>query len=104
MSTPDDFDLPPEDDDENWITIEDDDGHVIERISIDLCNHVADQTLVALSEVEEQLEHFDFSTAAFGLFVNCVHILREAGWRTEDLIKEVQDHGDLYDCDQTTIN
>lgn len=104
MNHPEDPDLDHDADDENWITIEDDDGHVIERINIDLCNHVADQTLIALSEVQDHLEHFDFSTAAFGLFVNCVYILRNAGWSTQDLIKEVQDHSTMHDRDQNTLN
>lgn len=98
--------MPPDhaEDDANWILIHDDDGNLVHKIDIDLCNHVADEALTALHELEDNLEHFDFSTAAFGMFVNCVHILLDAGWNMQDLIKEVQDHALMHESGNSTLN
>lgn len=90
--------------DPNVIPIWDEQGELVEVIHIDLCNEVADGMLESMWELEGELEHFDFSTAAFGLFVNCVHILVDAGWSVEDLMKEVQDHGTVQESSQETLN
>jgi hypothetical protein len=82
----------PESDPENWIEITDDAGEVIHRINIDLCNQVADEFMMDMADLEEHVDNYDFVTACFGLFVNSMHVLHDAGWSVEDLMREVKEH------------
>jgi hypothetical protein len=40
----------------------------------------------------------------FALFVFCVHILRQAGWQTDELVNEVLDHSQEYDDEEEGDN
>jgi hypothetical protein len=89
MSKP---ETPSDETPDNIIEIKDDDGNVVHTIDVDLCDHIADSVLTNLSNMEDEVEDFDFVTAVFSLFVNSIHILADAGWTEQDLIKEVQAH------------
>lgn len=91
-------------DDPNVIPVWDEQGELVETIHIDLCNQMADHMMTSLMDLEGELEHFDFSTAAFGLFVNCVHILVNSGWSIEELTREVQQHGAMQEASQGVLN
>jgi|688.fasta_scaffold13108_7 hypothetical protein len=59
---------------------------------MDKCIQEANDALEKLYEKEGVELDFDFTATVFSLFVNCIHILTESGWTTNDLISEVIDH------------
>jgi len=55
-------------------------------------NEVADKTIDTFMEMEGKLKNFDFITCMFGMFISSIHILHQAGWTEEELMREVKDH------------
>jgi hypothetical protein len=64
---------------------------------LDVCDREAERVLRNLQKKEGKLFNYDYGMTVFTLFVYCVHILREAGWETQELIDEVIDHTQQYD-------
>lgn len=64
---------------------------------LDVCNSEAEKLLDELHKKEGIVPNFDFSASIFNLFVNSIHILRNSGWTTEELLNEVLDHGTSVD-------
>jgi hypothetical protein len=91
-------------DNHNLIEITDEDGNVVHTIDIGVCNQVADDMLDSMVELEEVMDNFDFVTACFSLFVNCVHILTDHGWSVQELVKEVEQHGSVDQSPDRTLN
>jgi hypothetical protein len=69
----------------------------IYAFDLEVCDREADKVLRNLAKKEGKLFNFDFSATVFTLFVHCVHILRNSGWQTDDLIDEVLEHTAQYD-------
>jgi hypothetical protein len=63
---------------------------------LEVCDREAEKALKNLLKKEGKLFNYDYGMTVFTLFVYCVHILREAGWETEELVNEV-DHTAIYD-------
>jgi hypothetical protein len=84
------------DSDPNWIVQRDEEGNVQFEIDLNLCNTVADDMLTDMSELEGELENFDFVAAVFSVFVFSLHILLDNGWKAEDLVKEVSEHAEQH--------
>jgi hypothetical protein len=84
------------DDDPNWIVQRDDEGNVQFEIDLNLCNTVADDMLTDMSELEGELENFDFVAAVFSVFMFSLHILLDNGWKAEDLVREVKEHTEQH--------
>ncbi len=61
---------------------------------MDKCIEEANNSLEKLFEKEGVELDYDFSATVFSLFVQCVHILTNSGWTTEELINEVIDHSE----------
>jgi hypothetical protein len=64
---------------------------------LEVCDREAEKALKNLLKKEGKLFNYDYGMTVFTLFVYCVHILREAGWETEELVNEVLDHTQQYD-------
>jgi hypothetical protein len=64
---------------------------------LEVCDREAEKALKNLHKKEGKLFNYDYGMTVFTLFVYCVHILREAGWETQELIDEVLDHTAIYD-------
>jgi hypothetical protein len=64
---------------------------------LEVCDREAEKALKNLHKKEGKLFNYDYGMTVFTLFVYCVHILREAGWETEELVNEVLDHTAIYD-------
>lgn len=64
---------------------------------LDVCDREAEKVLKKLHKKEGKLFNFDYNATIFTLFVYCIHILREGGWQTEELVNEVLDHTQHYD-------
>jgi len=69
----------------------------IYAFDMDVCDKQAEKAIRSLKKKEGKLFNFDFSATMFTLFVYCIHILREAGWQTQELLNEVLDHTTAYD-------
>jgi len=69
----------------------------IYAFDMDVCDKEANSAIETLYEKDGKLFNFDFSAAVFSLFVYCIHILRSAGWTTDNLIDEVLLHSESYD-------
>jgi hypothetical protein len=64
---------------------------------LDVCDKEAEKVLKKLHKKEGKLFNFDYNATIFTLFVYCIHILREGGWQTDELVNEVLDHTQHYD-------
>jgi hypothetical protein len=62
------------------------------QFDLDLCNEIADNLLDDLLDMDDTVENFDSVAAVYSLFVSSISILAEAGWPTEELIKDVIYH------------
>ena len=67
---------------------------------LDVCDREAEKALRTLQKKEGKLFNYDYGTTVFTLFVYCIHILREAGWQTDELIDEVVAHTAIYDGEE----
>lgn len=65
---------------------------------MDKCTEVADKIMDDLLEREGEID-FDYTAVVFSLFINSIHILRNNGWSTEELIGEVVEHSEIDDQD-----
>lgn len=66
---------------------------------LDVCEREAEKALKNLHKKEGKLFNYDYSATIFTLFVYCVHILRESGWQTDELVNEVLEHTSDYDAE-----
>ena len=64
---------------------------------LDVCDREAEKALKNLQKKEGKLFNYDYGMTVYTLFVYCIHILREAGWETTELVNEVLDHTAQYD-------
>ena len=64
---------------------------------LDVCDREAEKALKNLQKKEGKLFNYDYGMTVYTLFVYCIHILREAGWETTELVNEVLDHTQQYD-------
>jgi hypothetical protein len=64
---------------------------------LDVCAKEAQKALRNLRKKEGKLFNYDYGMTVFNLFVCCIHILREGGWETEELVNELLDHTAIYD-------
>ena len=64
---------------------------------LDVCDREAEKVLKNLQKKEGKLFNYDYGMTVYTLFVYCIHILREAGWETTELVNEVLDHTQQYD-------
>lgn len=64
---------------------------------LDVCDKEAEKALKNLQKKEGKLFNYDYGMTVFTLFVYCVHILREGGWQTDELVNEVLAHTEDYD-------
>jgi hypothetical protein len=64
---------------------------------LDVCDREAEKALKNLYKKEGKLFNYDYGMTVFTLFVYCIHILREAGWETDELVNEVLEHTQEYD-------
>jgi hypothetical protein len=69
----------------------------IYAFDMDVCDREAEKALKSLRKKEGKLFNFDYSATVFTLFVYCIHLLRESGWQTQELLNEVLDHTQEYD-------
>ena len=69
----------------------------IYAFNLDVCDREAEKVLKNLHKKEGKLFNFDYTATVFALFVFCVHILRQVGWSTDELVNEVLDHSEEYD-------
>ena len=65
--------------------------------NMDVCNEAADDAMALLWSMEGRKEKFDYTAAVFSLFVDCVHVLTNSGWTTENLLDEVMNHSEADD-------
>lgn len=65
---------------------------------MDKCTDVADKVLEDLLEREGEID-FDYTAVVFSLFINSIHILRNSGWTTDELLREVVDHSEIDEQD-----
>jgi len=65
---------------------------------IDKCVNIADDLLIQLEEKEGVELEFDYVTSVYGLFIRTIHILRENGYETNELVNTVLDHS-TFDID-----
>lgn len=65
---------------------------------MDKCTEVADKIMDDLLEREGEID-FDYTAVVFSLFINSIHILKNSGWSTEELIGEVVEHSEIDDQD-----
>jgi hypothetical protein len=66
----------------------------IYTFSIEKSRQRAQEALEQLWQHEGTDLDFDYTSAVFSLFVNCIHTLTESGWTTDELIREVIDHSE----------
>jgi hypothetical protein len=64
---------------------------------LEVCDKEAEKALKSLLKKEGKLFNYDYGMTVFTLFVYCIHILRDGGWETEELVNEVLDHTQQYD-------
>lgn len=64
---------------------------------LEVCDREAEKALRNLQKKEGKLFNYDYGMTVFNLFVYCVHILREAGWHTDELVDELLAHTAIYD-------
>jgi hypothetical protein len=69
----------------------------IYTFSINKSSEKAAELMEKLYELEGQELDFDYTAAVFSLFVDCIHILTQSGWTTDDLLREVIDHSEQQD-------
>lgn len=72
------------------------------QYDIDLCNDAADDAIEDLFEMEGTVENFDFIVSVYSLFISSVNILADAGWTTEDLVKDTIYHSTPTNTSGTT--
>ncbi len=77
--------------DDNLIIEIDDEGNEY-TIDLDVCNAVADSVFKNLAEQEGNIENFDFVTTCYSMFMATYQILLEAGWSTDELVNDMQEH------------
>ena len=65
---------------------------------MDKCADIADDIMNDLYKREGEID-FDYTAVVFSLFINSIHILRNSGWSTDELIKEVVDHSEIDEQD-----
>jgi hypothetical protein len=80
-----------------------DDG-TIYAFNLEVCDREAEKVLKNLYKKEGKLFNYDYTATVFALFVFCIHILKQAGWQTDELINEVLDHSQEYDDDEEEDN
>jgi hypothetical protein len=71
----------------------------IHAFDLDVCDKEAEGAIKKLYKKEGKLFNFDFSATVFTLFVYCIHILSEAGWSSQELVKEVLNHTSEHEDD-----
>ena len=71
----------------------------IYAFDLDVCEKEAEKVLKNLQKKEGKVFNYDYSATVYTLFVYCIHILRESGWRTDELVNEVLDHTEDYDAE-----
>ena len=69
----------------------------IYAFDMEVCDKEAEKAIKKLSNKEGKLFNFDFGATIFTLFIYCIHILRDSGWQTQELLNEVLDHTTAYD-------
>ena len=69
----------------------------IYTFSINKSTEHATKMLEQLYELEGKEIDFDYTAAVFSLFVDCIHILSQSGWTTQELIEEVVTHTEAPD-------
>jgi hypothetical protein len=67
---------------------------------MDKCIQEANSSIEKLYEKEGVELDYDFTATVFSLFIQCVHILTDSGWTTEELIDEVVRHSEEIDEDE----
>lgn len=67
---------------------------------MDKCIQEANYSIEKLYEKEGVELDYDFTATVFSLFIQCVHILTDSGWTTEELIDEVVRHSEEIDEDE----
>lgn len=67
---------------------------------MDKCIQEANSSIEKLYEKEGVELDYDFAATVFSLFIQCVHILTDSGWTTEELIDEVVRHSEEIDEDE----
>jgi hypothetical protein len=53
---------------------------------------------------QQELENFYYTSAAFCLFIETIHIVSHAGWSEEELLKEVKDHVSIFKKRQHNVS
>ena len=71
----------------------------IYHFDTDVCNEAANEAVALLWEKEGNVLKFDFTASVFDLFTQCVGILTNSGWDTEELIAEVIEFSEADDVD-----
>lgn len=67
---------------------------------MDKCIQEANSSIEKLYEKEGVELDYDFTATVFSLFIQCVHILTDSGWTTEELIDEVVKNSEEIDEDE----
>lgn len=67
---------------------------------MDKCIQEANSSIEKLYEKEGVELDYDFTATVFSLFIQCVYILTDSGWTTEELIDEVVRHSEEIDEDE----
>lgn len=82
---------------DNQIFVEALEDGTFHAYALDVCDREAEKALKNLQKKEGKLFNYDYGTTIFTLFIYCIHILREAGWQTDELVNEVLEHTQQYD-------
>ncbi len=68
----------------------------IYAFDLDVCDKEAEKVIKKLYKKEGKLFNFDFGASVFTLFVYCIYILKDSGWKTEELVREVLDYSEKH--------
>lgn len=66
----------------------------IYAFDLEVCDKEAEKVIRNLHRKEGKLLNFDFSTTIVTLMIYCAHLLKSAGWSSEELVDEILYHVD----------
>lgn len=69
----------------------------IYTFDLEVCDKEAEKVMKRLHKKEGKLFNYDFNTTVYALFVYNIHVLRAAGWSTQELAEELFNQTEPYD-------